>query len=157
MSQTRRLAAADAFGKLCPAYQQFTTALSIGRFGCRAELFRRAPYHQCGNGGADRDYQVTGPPARYAGRTAEPIVTSTRIKDNRILIWPREPTRREAEVKANFAPGLHVPRGQAANVSAYYRWTGRWSHLFVPAVISAAEVAPGCRVLDVSTSVHAIG
>jgi ubiquinone/menaquinone biosynthesis C-methylase UbiE len=54
-------------------------------------------------------------------------------------------------VKITFAPGLHVAPGQAANASAYYRWTGRWSRLFVPAVISAAEVAPGCRVLDIST------
>ncbi len=54
-------------------------------------------------------------------------------------------------MKINFAPGLHVAPGQAANVSAYYRWTGRWSRLFVPEVISAADVAPGCRVLDIST------
>jgi len=54
-------------------------------------------------------------------------------------------------MKVNFAPGLHVASGQAANVSAYDRWVGRWSRLFVPAVISAAEVAPGCRVLDIST------
>jgi SAM-dependent methyltransferase len=66
-------------------------------------------------------------------------------------IWPRELVRREATVKANFAPGLHVPSGQAANVSAYDRWVGRWSRPFVPAVISAAEVMPGSRVLDVST------
>src|SRR6266568_5422254 len=59
--------------------------------------------------------------------------------------------RREATVNAGFAPGLHVAPGQAANVSAYDRWTGRWSRLFVPAVISAAEVGPGCRVLDIST------
>ena len=54
-------------------------------------------------------------------------------------------------MKINFAPGLHVAPGQAANVSAYYRWTGRWSRLFVPEVVSAAEVVPGRRVLDVST------
>jgi len=54
-------------------------------------------------------------------------------------------------VKANFAPGLHVASGQAANVSAYDRWVGRWSRLFVPAVLAAAEVAPGRKVLDVST------
>jgi ubiquinone/menaquinone biosynthesis C-methylase UbiE len=54
-------------------------------------------------------------------------------------------------VKTNFAPGLHVATGQATNVSAYDRWVGRWSRLFVPAVISAAEVGPGRRVLDVST------
>ena len=54
-------------------------------------------------------------------------------------------------MKTNLGPGLHVAPRQAANVSAYYGWTGRWSRLFVPAVISAAEVASGCRVLDVST------
>ena len=53
-------------------------------------------------------------------------------------------------MKANFAPGLHVAPGQAANVSAYDRWIGRWSRLFLPAVISAADVAPG-RVVDLST------
>jgi hypothetical protein len=79
------------------------------------------------------------------------IVPSIRISDNRAPIWPREPTRREAAVKINFAPGLHVAPGQAAKVSAYCRWTGRWSRLFVPGVISTAEVAPGCRVLDIST------
>ena len=60
-------------------------------------------------------------------------------------------SRREAAVKANFAPGLHVAAGQVANVLAYDRWVGRWSRLFVPAVISAAQIAPGQRVLDVST------
>jgi hypothetical protein len=29
-------------------------------------------------------------------------------------------------MKIDFAPGLHVAPGQVANVSAYYRWTGRW-------------------------------
>jgi len=59
--------------------------------------------------------------------------------------------RREAAVKANFAPGLHVAPGQSANVSAYDRWIGRWSRLSLPAVISAAEVTSGRRVLDIST------
>jgi ubiquinone/menaquinone biosynthesis C-methylase UbiE len=54
-------------------------------------------------------------------------------------------------LKADFAPGLHVASGQAANVWAYDRWVGRWSRLFVPAVISAAGIAPGQQVLDVST------
>lgn len=54
-------------------------------------------------------------------------------------------------MRANFAPGLHVAPSQAANVLAYDRWVGRWSRLFVPVVISAAEVAPGRQVLDVST------
>src|SRR5712691_6574204 len=90
-----------------------------------------------------------------AGIRKRPFVTSTCIKDNRVPIWPRELTRREAAVKINFAPGLHVAPGQAANVSAYYRWTGRSSRLFVPEVISAADVAPGCRVLDISTGAAA--
>jgi len=54
-------------------------------------------------------------------------------------------------MQASFAPGLHIAAGQAANVLAYDGWVGRWSRLFVPAVISAAEIAPGHRVLDVST------
>jgi ubiquinone/menaquinone biosynthesis C-methylase UbiE len=36
-------------------------------------------------------------------------------------------------------------------LAAYDRYIGRWSRLFVPAVLAAAEVAPGSRVLDVST------
>jgi ubiquinone/menaquinone biosynthesis C-methylase UbiE len=54
-------------------------------------------------------------------------------------------------LSANLAPGLHVPAGRPADVSAYEGWTGRWSRLFVPAVVSAANVAPGSRVLDVCT------
>ena len=54
-------------------------------------------------------------------------------------------------MQASFAPGLHVAIGQAANVSGYDPWVGRWSRLFVPAMISAAEVAAGHQVLDVST------
>jgi ubiquinone/menaquinone biosynthesis C-methylase UbiE len=44
-----------------------------------------------------------------------------------------------------------VAPGRAVDVSAYDRWTGRWSRLFLPSVLGAAEVAPGRRVLDVST------
>jgi ubiquinone/menaquinone biosynthesis C-methylase UbiE len=51
----------------------------------------------------------------------------------------------------NFGPGLHVAPGRAVDTAAYDRWVGRWSRLFVPAVLAAAEVAPGYRVLDVST------
>jgi len=57
----------------------------------------------------------------------------------------------DVAVKAGFAPGFHVAPGRAADVAAYERWTGRWSRLFVPEVIAAAEVTPGCRVLDIST------
>jgi ubiquinone/menaquinone biosynthesis C-methylase UbiE len=51
----------------------------------------------------------------------------------------------------NFGSGLHVAPGRAVDTSAYDRYIGRWSRLFVPAVLAAAEIAPGCRVLDVST------
>lgn len=51
----------------------------------------------------------------------------------------------------NFGPGFHVAAGRAVDSSAYDRWTGRWSRLFVPATLAAAAVAPGYRVLDVST------
>src|SRR5271155_23146 len=54
-------------------------------------------------------------------------------------------------VSSSFAPGLHVAAGRAADLAAYDRYIGRWSRLFVPAVLAAAEVAPGSRVLDVST------
>ena len=43
-------------------------------------------------------------------------------------------------MKVNLAPGLHVALRQAVNVSAYDRWVGRWSPVFLPAVSFAAEV-----------------
>ena len=54
-------------------------------------------------------------------------------------------------MSTNFGAGFHVAPGRAVDASAYDRFTGRWSRLFVPTVLAAAEVAPGCRVLDVST------
>ena len=54
-------------------------------------------------------------------------------------------------MNTNFGAGFYVASGRAVDASAYDRFTGRWSRLFVPAVIAAAEVAQGCRVLDVST------
>ena len=54
-------------------------------------------------------------------------------------------------MRANFGAGFHVAPGRAVDISAYDRWTGRWSRPFVPAVLAAAKVAPGQRVLDVST------
>jgi len=50
-----------------------------------------------------------------------------------------------------FGSGFHVAPGGAANAAAYERFTGRWSRLFVPSVLRAARVAPGSRVLDIST------
>ena len=44
-----------------------------------------------------------------------------------------------------FAPGLHAAIGKDVDVSAYDCFTGRWSRLFVPDVIAAAEVAQDAR------------
>jgi len=54
-------------------------------------------------------------------------------------------------MSTSFGRGLHVGTGRTVDISAYDRYVGRWSRLFVPAMIAAAEVGPGCRVLDVST------
>jgi hypothetical protein len=54
-------------------------------------------------------------------------------------------------MSTNFGAGFHVAPGRAVDTSAYDRYIGRWSRLFVPAVLAAAEVALGHRVLDVST------
>jgi ubiquinone/menaquinone biosynthesis C-methylase UbiE len=51
----------------------------------------------------------------------------------------------------NFGSGLHAAAGRPVDASAYEGYIGRWSRLFVPAVLAAAEVANGCRVLDVAT------
>jgi ubiquinone/menaquinone biosynthesis C-methylase UbiE len=60
-------------------------------------------------------------------------------------------------MSTNFGAGFHVAPGRAVDASAYDRFTGRWSRLFVPSVLGAAEVAPGCRVLDVSTGTGEAG
>jgi ubiquinone/menaquinone biosynthesis C-methylase UbiE len=54
-------------------------------------------------------------------------------------------------MNTNFGPGFHATPGRAVDTSAYDRYIGRWSRLFVPAVLAAAEVALGYRVLDIST------
>ena len=41
--------------------------------------------------------------------------------------------------------------GRSVDASAYEQYFGRWSRLFVPAVLAAAEVASGDRVLDIAT------
>lgn len=51
----------------------------------------------------------------------------------------------------DFGAGFHVAPGQEVDSAAYDQWTGRWSRLFVPAVLSAADVTTDARVLDVST------
>jgi ubiquinone/menaquinone biosynthesis C-methylase UbiE len=61
------------------------------------------------------------------------------------------PENREAPIHVHFGPGLHAAVGRPVDASAYERYLGRWSRLFVPAVLAAAEVAGGDRVLDVAT------
>ena len=51
----------------------------------------------------------------------------------------------------NFGPGLHAAIGRRVDRSAYDRYLGRWSRLFVPAVLAAADVTAGHRILDVAT------
>src|SRR5262245_46335669 len=48
-------------------------------------------------------------------------------------------------------PGLHAAPGRPIDVTAYEQYIGRWSRLFVPALLAAAGVTPGRRVLDVAT------
>jgi ubiquinone/menaquinone biosynthesis C-methylase UbiE len=54
-------------------------------------------------------------------------------------------------MSTTFGAGFHAAPGKAVDASAYDRWTGRWSRLFIPAVLAAAVVGPKHRVLDVST------
>jgi ubiquinone/menaquinone biosynthesis C-methylase UbiE len=61
------------------------------------------------------------------------------------------PAHREAPLCVNFGAGLHAAAGRPVDGSAYEQYLGRWSRLFVPAVLAAAEVAGGDRVLDVAT------
>jgi ubiquinone/menaquinone biosynthesis C-methylase UbiE len=51
----------------------------------------------------------------------------------------------------DFGPGLHTTVGRPVDAVAYAAYIGRWSRLFVPAVLAAAEVAGGYRLLDVAT------
>src|ERR1700738_3583763 len=54
-------------------------------------------------------------------------------------------------MQTELAAGLHVPADGAVDSSAYDQWVGRWSRLFVPTVMSAGDLRPGLRVLNVST------
>jgi ubiquinone/menaquinone biosynthesis C-methylase UbiE len=57
----------------------------------------------------------------------------------------------ETQMGVNFGPGLHAAIGRRVDRSAYDRYIGRWSRLFVPAVLAAAEVSAAHRILDVAT------
>src|SRR5262249_5273294 len=54
-------------------------------------------------------------------------------------------------MSVNFGPGFHAALGASVNRSAYDRYTGLWSRLFVPDVLAAAEITTSHRVLDVAT------
>jgi ubiquinone/menaquinone biosynthesis C-methylase UbiE len=54
-------------------------------------------------------------------------------------------------MSVNFGPGFHAATGARVDSSAYDRYLGRWSRLFVPAVVAATEIAASHRVLDVAT------
>src|SRR5260370_3886747 len=53
-------------------------------------------------------------------------------------------------MSTSFGSGLHAAPGRAVDTLAYDRYLGRWSRLFVPALIAAAEVSTGYRGLDVA-------
>jgi len=54
-------------------------------------------------------------------------------------------------MSVNFGPGYHAEIGALVDRSAYDRYVGLWSRLFVPDVLAAAGVAAGHRLLDVAT------
>jgi len=56
-------------------------------------------------------------------------------------------------MSTGFGAGFHATPHKAVDASAYDGWTGRWSRLFIPAVLAAANVGPRSRVLDVSTDI----
>jgi ubiquinone/menaquinone biosynthesis C-methylase UbiE len=54
-------------------------------------------------------------------------------------------------MEIEWGPGLHATVGRRVDGQDYKRYVGRWSRLFVPSVLAAAEVSAGHRVLDVAT------
>ena len=52
---------------------------------------------------------------------------------------------------AELAPGLHARAGYDVDASAYESFVGRWSRLFLPSVIAAADIQSASNVLDIST------
>jgi ubiquinone/menaquinone biosynthesis C-methylase UbiE len=51
----------------------------------------------------------------------------------------------------DYGGGFHVPAGKLVDVAAYDGYIGRWSRLFIPAVLEAAEISSGDRVLDLAS------
>jgi hypothetical protein len=87
------------------------------------------------------------------------------VPNNRPITRPERPTIGSVISAASPVPvETHVAPGRAVDASAYDRWIGRWSRLFVPSVpcrgqydehkfragppLAAAEVKAGYRVLD---------
>jgi ubiquinone/menaquinone biosynthesis C-methylase UbiE len=54
-------------------------------------------------------------------------------------------------MSAGLGPGFHAPAGGSVDIDGYEGWVGRWSRLFVPSVLAAADVSAGDVSLDVST------
>lgn len=50
-----------------------------------------------------------------------------------------------------WGAGLHTTTAGPVDASTYWQYIGRWSEQFVPALLAAAEIGPGDRVLDVAT------
>lgn len=50
-----------------------------------------------------------------------------------------------------WAPGYHAAQGRRVDLSAYERYVGRWSRMFVPSLLEDAEIHGGDTVLDVAT------
>src|SRR5262245_31953784 len=61
------------------------------------------------------------------------------------------PENREAPIHVHFGSGLHAAAGRLVDASAYEQYLGRWSRLFVPAVLATAEGASGALVLEIAT------
>src|SRR5262249_12870407 len=53
-------------------------------------------------------------------------------------------------MSVNFGPGLHAATGERVDRTAYERYVGMWSRLFVPEVLAAAAVTASHRMLDVA-------
>jgi SAM-dependent methyltransferase len=58
---------------------------------------------------------------------------------------------RKPTTRVKWQPGFHVAAGHGVDFPAYEGYLGRWSRRFVPALVEAADVATGHRVLDVAT------
>lgn len=54
-------------------------------------------------------------------------------------------------MSVTWGPGFHATPGKRVDESAYEQYVGRWSRLFVPALLDAAGIRDGDRVLDVAT------